>query len=292
MPDQPQFQRQEDKPLFPNVLFSRPVTRSGGGTLLVVGGHSGEFSLPTAIHQLALAAGVGECQVALPDVLAKLLGGSPGTHFVTSSPSGSLGTEALGRLLELSEEADAVALGASLSNNSNTSILIEKLATELERPIVVFADALTALQHNPGIITNNPSALVIATMPEVFKLCGKLGVAINIRKDAGLLNKLEIIQDLRAAGACGYAVFGSEIIVAADTAMVVTPINYRLALIPALFYAVLSTFWLQNRQNRRAGLATAAYIIREASSRLGATDRPSTGDLATSLDRVLRSGDF
>src|SRR5207253_2814322 len=103
---------------------------------------------------------------------------------------------------------------------------------------------------------------------------------------------LEIIQDLRAAGACEYAVFGPEIIVATDTAMVVTPINYRLALIPALFYAVLSTFWLQNRQNRRAGLATAAYVIREASAHLGPTERPSTADLAASLDRVLRSDGF
>jgi NAD(P)H-hydrate repair Nnr-like enzyme with NAD(P)H-hydrate dehydratase domain len=290
--DSPQFTRQADTPLYPNVLFSRPVTRSGGGTLLVVGGHSGEFSQPTAIHQLALAAGVGECQVALPDVLAKLLGGAPGTHFVASSPSGSLGTEALGRILELSEEADAVALGASLSNNSNTSILVEKLAAELERPVVVFADALTVLQHNIRTVTDNPSALVIATMPEVFKLCGRLGIPINIRRDAGLINKLEIVQDLRADSACQYAVFGSEIIVAAGAEMVVTPINHRLSLIPALFHAVLSTFWLQNRGNKHAGLATAAYVIRAASAYLGATDRPAVADLAAALDRVLRQDDI
>src|SRR4051812_44492732 len=119
MPDLPKFVRQDGDPLYPKILYNRPVTRHGAGRLLVVGGHSGEFSLPTAVYQLALAAGVGDCQVVLPDSLLKFIGGLPGTNFVPSSPSGSLGSEALGRIVELSEEADAVAIGASLSNNSH-----------------------------------------------------------------------------------------------------------------------------------------------------------------------------
>src|SRR4051812_16862820 len=123
----PQFTRQEDEPLFPNILYNRPVTRHAAGRLLVAGGHSGEISLPTIIHQLGIAAGLGECHVVLPDNLAKFLGGAPGTFFAASNPSGSLAPEALGRILELSEEADAVALGASLSNNSTTAMLVENL---------------------------------------------------------------------------------------------------------------------------------------------------------------------
>jgi NAD(P)H-hydrate repair Nnr-like enzyme with NAD(P)H-hydrate dehydratase domain len=288
----PQFARQEDEPLYPNVLYNRPVTRAAAGRLLVVGGHSGEFSLPTAIHQLATAAGVGECRTVLPNNLAKLLSGAPGTYFVPETSSGSIGREALGRILELSEEADAVALGASLSNNSNTTMLIERLIAELKRPVIIFHDALVALRHNITTVTDNPDALIILTMAEVFRLCGQLGIPIQIRPGGGLISKLEIIQDLRAATRCQIAVYGTEIIVAADTEMVVTPINYRLSMVPALFYAVLGTFWLQNPKDRRAGLATAAYVIRQASAHLGTTDRPSVGDLASSLDKVLRQDDF
>jgi NAD(P)H-hydrate repair Nnr-like enzyme with NAD(P)H-hydrate dehydratase domain len=258
----------------------------------VVGGHSGEFSVPTAMHQLATAAGIGECRVVMPDVLAKFLGGAPGTYFVPSSSSGSLAREALGRILELSEDADAVALGASLSNNSNTTMLIEKLIGEVKRPVIIFDEALTTLKTDITQVTDNPDALLIVTMAEVFKLCGQLQIPINIRKGAGLINKLEIIQDLKAASRCQYAVFGTEIIIAADTDMVVTPINYRLSLVPTIFYAVLGAFWLQNPTNRRAGLATASYVIRQASEHLGATDRPSTSDLARTLDQVLRQDDF
>lgn len=301
--DQPEFIRQTNEPLYPKVLYNRPVTRTGGGRLLVVGGHSGEFSLPTTIHQLAVAAGVGECWALLPDTLAKILGGAPGTFFASSNPSGALGTEALGRILELSEESDAIALGASLSGNSNTAVLTEKLVTSLERPFVIFDEGLTSLQHNVEAVTSNPNVLIILTMADIFKLSGKLGIAINIRPDGGLINKLEIIQNLAATTQASYAVYGTEIIIAAHNAtdrttptkpepLIVTPINYRLSLTPAIFYAVLTTYWLQNPTDRRAGLATGAYIISQASAHLGSTDRPSVNNLATALDRATRTDDF
>jgi hypothetical protein len=288
----PEFTRQADTPLFPNILFNRPITRTGAGRLLVVGGHSGEFSQPTAIHQLALAAGVGECHVVLPDNLAKFLSGAPGTYFAASSTSGSLGREALGRILQLSEEADAVALGASLSNNSNTTILIDKLATEIKRPMIVFDEALPALKTNLGAITANPKSLLILTMPEVFKICGALGIPIQIRPGAGLLAKLEIIANLQAACQCQIAVFSTEIITCTPEGLVVTPINYRLSMVPAVFYAVLGTFWLQNPKSPHRGLATGAFVISKASINLGATDRPSVGELATAIDRELRQDQF
>jgi|GEM_PF-919576 len=290
-PTTPQFIRQTDDPLYPKVLYNRPITRSGGGRLLIVGGHSGEFSLPTAIHQFAVAAGIGEAVAVLPDNLAKFLGGASGTAFAASSTSGSLGREALGRILELSEEADAVAIGASLSNNSNTSILTERLISEIDRPIIVIDEGLTAMRPNISAVTDNPRALIILTMAEVFKLCGALGIAISIRQGAGLINKLEIVQNLAAASACAYVVYGSEIIVAAGADLIVTPINYRLSLTPALFYGTLSTFWLQNRSNPTAGLATGAYLITKAGATLGDTDRPSAPGLAAALAETLKQSE-
>src|SRR5207245_2452987 len=115
-------------------------------------------------------------------------------------------------ILRLSEEAEAVAIGASLSNNSHTTVLVERLLQELKRPVIIFGDALTSMQHNLGIITQRPDCLTIITMPEVFKLCGVLGVPINIRPGGGLINKLEIIRDLAAASKCQYFVYGSETI--------------------------------------------------------------------------------
>ncbi len=290
-PNPPQFTRQSDALLFPEVLYNRPITRMGAGRLLIVGGHSGEFSLPTAVHQFAMAAGIGEATAVLPDNLAKFLGGAPGVAFAPASTSGSLGREALGRILELSEEADAVAIGASLSNNSNTTMLTERLVGEITRPLIVFDDALIALRQNLTAITDNPKVLIILTMAEVFKLCGALAVPINIRPHAGLINKLEIIQDLATASSCAYAVYGTEIIIAAEHKLIVTPTNYRLSLTPALFYGTLGTFWLQNLRRPAAGLATGAYLVAQAGADLGDTDRPSASTLSAALAKTLKESD-
>jgi ADP-dependent NAD(P)H-hydrate dehydratase / NAD(P)H-hydrate epimerase len=287
----PEFIRQTDQPLYPRVLYNRPITRMGGGRLLIVGGHSGEFSLPTAVHQFATAAGIGEATAVLPDNLAKLLGGAPGVAFAASSPSGSLARNALGRILELSEEADAVMIGASLSNNSDTAMLTERLVGEIERPLIVVDEALTALRQNTPAITDRPQTLVVLTMTEVFKLCGALSIPINIRRDAGLVNKLEIVQNLAAASRCAYAIYGTEIIIATGPSLIVTPINYHLSLTPALFYGTLATFWLQNFADPIAGLATGAYLIAQAGTSLGETERPSASGLAATLSKILKNSD-
>jgi hypothetical protein len=77
---------------------------------------------------------------------------------------------------------------------------------------------------------------------------------------AGSSTSSKSFRNLRAASQCSYAVYGTEIIIATGPELIVTPINYHLAMVPALFYAVLTTFWLQSPADRRAGLATAAYI--------------------------------
>jgi NAD(P)H-hydrate repair Nnr-like enzyme with NAD(P)H-hydrate dehydratase domain len=287
----PQFIRQTDTPAFPETLYNRPITRMGGGRLLIVGGHASEFSLPTTVHQFAVAAGIGQATAILPDTLAKILGGAPGTTFAPSTTSGSLAKEALGRILELSEEADAVAIGASLSNNSNTAMLAERLVQEIQRPLIIFDDGLIALRQNITSVTDNPQALVILTIAEVFKLCSALSIGINIRPHAGLINKLEIIQDLAAASACSYAVYGTEIIIAAGADLIVTPTNYHLSLTPAIFYGTLATFWLQNSRNPTAGLATGAYLIARTGAIFGDTDRPSANLLAKSLAQILKVTD-
>lgn len=288
---EPSYTIQTDEPLFASVLYNRPVSRHGAGRLLIVGGHSNQFSLPTAMYEVAQATGLGECQVALPDNLARLLGGAPGTFFLPTNPSGSISMQAMGKITELAESTDAVAIGASLSNNSDTAMLVEHLALKLPTALIFFADALTLLQTNISAVTDNSNALVIATMPEVFKICGLLGIPIQIRPHAGLTNKLEIIHNLRAAINCELAVYGTEIVVASNLDFTVTPINYRLSLQPALIYTVLATLWIQNPRDRRAGLTTAAYLLRKVASQLSNDHRLTTRQAAEAIGQALRTTD-
>jgi NAD(P)H-hydrate repair Nnr-like enzyme with NAD(P)H-hydrate dehydratase domain len=284
------FKFQRAEPLYPKALYNRPISKHGAGRLLVVGGHSGDFSAPTAIYQFSMAAGLGDCHVVLPDGLAKILAGAPGTYFVPQTASGSLSPGALGRIIELSEEADAVALGASLSNNSETTILIEKLVTSISSPLVIFDEALPLLRHVMAQVVSNPKTLLILTLTEIFKLCGILGVPIRTYSDTGIVTKLRIITDLLEEIDCQIAVFGPEIITSSPDGLIVTPVSDSLVQNPSLFYGVLSVFWLQNRTEPAAGLATGAYILHVLASELG-EQPPSTISLADTLEHVLRTQD-
>ncbi|MBW4061990.1 hypothetical protein HJC99_05460 [Candidatus Saccharibacteria bacterium] len=289
----PNFIRQDDSPLFPAILFNRPVTRGGAGRLLIAGGHTGELSQPTALFALAGAAGAGECLVALPDALLKLLAGTPSTTFVASSPSGSLGREALGRLLELSEDMEAVALGVSLSSNSETAILIDRFIGETVRPVIAFDEAITLSLSNPHTLLKSADNLLVLTMPQVFKLADQLGVAVQIRPGGGLINKLEIVASVSAQMAASMLVYGTEIIIAVPgQPLIVTPTDYRLSLYPAAYYALASVFWMQNPARRREGLATGAFILGQISRHIQTDKRFTISDLGRLIKAELetRSG--
>ncbi len=288
----PVFTRQDTSPLYPKVLWNRPVARRGAGRLLVPGGHSGELHAPVALHDLALAAGAGECVVALPDTLARMLGGAPSSVFVPSNPSGSIGREALGRLLHLAEDADALMLGAALSGHSETTTLMERLMLESSAPVIAFDEAMRTLLLNPRLLCEREDALLILTMPEVFRLSGVLRLPIAIRTGGGLMNKLEIVQALARAIKPQVAVIGSETIVADDTRLIVTPAALRLARVPVLYYATLATFWVQNPAARLEGLATGAWVVKLVGDILSPDDALTAAVLEKALTRAVEPDDF
>lgn len=285
------YEHQTTAPLYPKVIWNRPVARHGAGRLLVIGGHSKDFSLPTAIYGLVQASGIGECAVALPNSLSKLLAGTPATTFVASTQAGSIGRDALGRLLELAEDADAIAIGAGLSNNSETAGLTEKLLSLVEQPVIVFADTLIALQFNIRLVTDRPNTLIILTMPELFKVAGQLSIPISIRPNGGLINKLEIIKSVKEAMTADLVVYGSDTIVATADKLSVTPANPVLSRLPAAYYAVLSVFWLQNRSKPYEGLTTAAWILHQAGRDLQQQQVPTVGSVGQAIAAALEQAE-
>ncbi|HEY6736834.1 MAG TPA: hypothetical protein VI322_03905, partial [Candidatus Saccharimonadia bacterium] len=204
---------------------------------------------------------------------------------------GSLSRDALGRILQLAEEADALAIGTSLSNNSDTTMLVERLLTEAEGSLILCDDGATAARSQLSLLATRPNTLWILTMPEVLKLCGALGIAIHIREGAGLINKLQIIRNLSQALTGDLAVFGTEVAVAAEGQLSVTPVNHRLSLQPTAFYAVLASFWLQNRGRPLAGLTTGAYVLGQVSQAFDATANPTVTQLAAAISQTLKASE-
>src|SRR4051812_2319498 len=96
-----------NKPLFPDVLWSRPENRRHAGKLLIVGGHKQEFNEVSAAYAASIKAGIGTVRVILPDSLQKTLGKMfPEAEYAASTPIGSFSRQALGTLLDVADWAD------------------------------------------------------------------------------------------------------------------------------------------------------------------------------------------
>jgi len=260
--------------------------RQRAGRLLLIGGHKGEFSLLQAIYQSAEAAGIGECIAAMPDSLRRTIGESGFGRFVPASASGSLGRAALGELLELATDADALIIGANLTNNAETAVVIESLITKLEQPVVITEEVIDILQFHPDLITGNPRALVVTTMPGLFALAGHHHMPIAIKPHGGVVGKIEILQQLAAISRCCYLVFDGEILVQAGGKTSLTPLGQPLSNLPGAVVGMAATFWVQGLSRAYESLTTAAFVLAAAATSEPATYANLTKQISAALDRL------
>jgi NAD(P)H-hydrate repair Nnr-like enzyme with NAD(P)H-hydrate dehydratase domain len=126
------WQRQvKDKPLYPNILWSRPENRLTAGKLLIVGGNLHGFAAVGQAYQAALKTGVGTARVLLPDSLQKTVGKMiDNCQFTASTPNGSFASQALAEMLDGATWADAVLLAGDFGRSSETAILLERFLSK------------------------------------------------------------------------------------------------------------------------------------------------------------------
>jgi len=277
------MQQTAAEPLFPKVLWNRPISKSSAGTLMIIGGHSKEFGDAQASYQFAVAAGAGRCKVVLPDALRQLLQGFDDTWFVLSSPSGSIGRGALGEIEHLLESADGLLIGPNLSNNSETAVVTEKLLSDTATPITVTADAVDSLAFHASVMVECEKCLLVVDMPQVFKLANALKIPLSVKPDRGLLGRVEIIKELSDKSKAAVVCFGSEVITAYNGRISATTTLERVP--GSLVAAVMATFWQQRQGDGFERLTTAAYVCAAAGAQN--EDKTSGQALAKATSRVV-----
>jgi len=160
-----------DKPLFPDLLWSRPENKRQAGKLLIVGGSSHGFAAPAAVFTAAGKAGIGSARVLLPDVTQKIIGTSfAEAVFAPSTPNGSFSRQALDELLDNAAWADAVLLAGDFGRNSETAILLESFMDKYAGHVTVAGDALDYLLAPKSRLLNRPDTLSVINLGKLQKL--------------------------------------------------------------------------------------------------------------------------
>ena len=99
----------------------------------------------------------------------------------------TLTTSALPRLLLETDRADAVAIGNGLSTRPRAAAIVRELATHLDRPLVLDADALTALapaaeQLVPALRLAPAPRILTPHLGEMSRLTGQTPEELEARR--------------------------------------------------------------------------------------------------------------
>ncbi|MBI5357810.1 hypothetical protein HZB74_03105 [Candidatus Saccharibacteria bacterium] len=170
------WQKQEkDKPLFGNLLWSRPENKKSAGKLLIIGGQAGEFAHVAGAYEAASKAGAGSIRVLLPESLRKIAQALPEVEFAPANQSGSFARTALSEWFDLTEWADHVLLAGDFGKNSETTTIIDGFLLKGSKHITLNLNTLASTGIGLEQLMKMPVNLVM----DRAKL-QKIGIALGL----------------------------------------------------------------------------------------------------------------
>jgi NAD(P)H-hydrate repair Nnr-like enzyme with NAD(P)H-hydrate dehydratase domain len=164
--------QESDKPLFPDILWSKPERRDTAGKIAIVGGNAHGFAAVAASYQTALATGVGAARVILPDALKpKLPTAMSDAIFTPTNPSGGFASTATIELAATAEWANLILLIGDNGQNSETAGLFETfLAKHPETPVVITRDAVDLIKNAAESVLNRAPTHLVVSFSQLQKL--------------------------------------------------------------------------------------------------------------------------
>jgi ADP-dependent NAD(P)H-hydrate dehydratase / NAD(P)H-hydrate epimerase len=181
-----------DKPLFPDILWSRPENKVSAGKLLIIGGNAHGFSAVGEAYQTAVKAGAGHIRVLLPEVLRKTVGNFlENCEFAASNINGGFARQALGEVLNNTAWADAVLLAGEFGRNSETAIMLEQFVQKYSGILIVTCDTVDYFFSNPALIINRTNTCVVGSTAQLQKLAISAHSKVAIGVDMDLVNLVE-----------------------------------------------------------------------------------------------------
>lgn len=168
----PYWKRQTpEKPLFPDIEWSKPEQRAQRGRLGIIGGNKLGFAGVAEGYKTALETGTGDVRVLLPDVLKKTIPPSiTDTIFGATNPSGSLAREAASEMNALGAWANEILLIGDAGRNSETAILYENFLQDYTGPLTITRDAVDLIKNGSSAIVERPNTLLIVSFAQLQKL--------------------------------------------------------------------------------------------------------------------------
>ncbi|MEK7059789.1 MAG: hypothetical protein AAB971_03465, partial [Patescibacteria group bacterium] len=183
-----------EKPLFPDILWSRPQNKRQAGKLLIVGGHAESFAAVGEAYAAAESAGIGITRVLLPDSLQKTVGRVfRAGEYVPSTPSGSFSQKSLAELMDMSAWADGTLLAGDLGKNSETAILLEKFINKYDGALTLAGDAVDYFIGSPAQLLGRRDTVLVLSFEQLQKLAANARFTLAFTSQMDFLHLIEAL---------------------------------------------------------------------------------------------------
>jgi len=247
-----------DKPLFPDLIWSRPEHRSASGKLLVIGGNAFGFAAPGTAYVEATHNGAGEVRVLLPDKLRSTVGTVLAAEYAPSNASGSFSSQALAAFLAESAWADGVLLAGDIGRNSETAILLEKFISHYQGPLTITKDAADYFTSAPQVLLARHNTTLVVSFAQLQKIAlgAKFSRVFTFSMD--LVRLVEALHEFTAKYPTNIIVKHLQnILVASNGQVSTTQLDAEEEVWRVPTAARASVWWLQNPSKPFEALTTS-----------------------------------
>ena len=212
-----------EKPLYPDIEWSRPEQRSQAGRLGIIGGNKLGFMGVADSYQTALKTGVGEVRVLLPDVLKKTMPAAmTEVIYGASNLSGGLNREALTEMKALGQWANGVLFIGDAGRNSETAILYEDFVRDYVGPLIITRDAVDLLKNSFDQIVNRPDTVLVTSFAQLQKLFQYVYYPKVLTFSMQLTNLVEALHKFTITYPINIVAFHKELLIVASGGEVTT----------------------------------------------------------------------
>ncbi|NCU37839.1 hypothetical protein EOL96_02160 [Candidatus Saccharibacteria bacterium] len=252
-------QQNTNKPLFPDIEWSKPEQRTQRGRLGLIGGNKLGFAGVAESYRTALETGAGEVRVLLPDTLCKTIPTvMTDVVFSTSNPSGGIARGALIDMLALAHYSNVVLLCGDAGRNSETAITYEDLVTQYSGKLVITRDAVDLLSNNYSILVNRPDTAFVVSFAQLQKLFQGVYYPKVLTFSMQLLQLVEALHKFTHTYPVAITVLHRDtLVIAHNGEIVTTPWNNPMAIWRGHTAARAATYWIWNPTQPLKAIATS-----------------------------------
>jgi hydroxyethylthiazole kinase-like uncharacterized protein yjeF len=161
------------------------------GQVLFVAGAAGYFGAPRFSALSFLKAGGGYSRLAAPRSIVPFIG-SKGSEIVfhpqAETETGSIALQNKSALLALSKRMDMIVVGPGLSLDPETQRLVRELTAEIDKPLLIDGDGITAVCEDLGVVKGRQAVTILT--PHLGEMSRITGTSAHEIDD----DKIDVLQ--------------------------------------------------------------------------------------------------